>query len=122
MDKISVGMQPTTRGFLSLIAENGRLPELIKICGTFDKLMDAQRGIVSATVTSAEEYTPQRYDEIEKVIKTTYLKPGQSLRLDAEVDPSLLGGFQIRVGDVFMDFSVASEIGKIEKILRANVE
>lgn len=54
MDKISKGMNDTTRGFLMVLAENGRLADLEKVLNTFDRLIDAERGVVKATVTSAE--------------------------------------------------------------------
>ena len=120
LDKISKGMSPTTRGFRGLLAENGRLAVLDKIVGTFQKIMDAERGVVTATVTSAEELSSEQLKTVESQIKSTFLKSGQMLRLDATVDPEILGGLQVQVGDKFLDLSVASQINQITKSLSVN--
>jgi F-type H+-transporting ATPase subunit O len=120
LDKISKGMNPVTRGFLALLAENGRLAELDKIVGTFGKLMDAERGVVTATVTSADELSDDQLKTVEAQIKSSFIKPGQTIRLETSVDPDILGGLQVQVGDKFLDLSVASQINQISKVLGAN--
>mmetsp|Transcript_16006 Transcript_16006/g.20500 ORF Transcript_16006/g.20500 Transcript_16006/m.20500 type:complete len:176 (-) Transcript_16006:269-796(-) len=57
ISKISARMTETTRGFLGVLAENGRLGEVTKIIDTFDQLMKAKQGIVEARVVSAQALT-----------------------------------------------------------------
>jgi F-type H+-transporting ATPase subunit O len=120
LDKISKGMAPTTRGFLGLLAENGRLAELEKVIGTFQRIMDAERGVVTAKVTSADQLSGEQVKTVEGQIKATFLKSGQTLRLETTVDPEILGGLQVQVGDKFLDLSVASQINQITKSLSIN--
>jgi len=120
LDKVSKGMSPTTRGFLALLAENGRLAELDKVVGTFRQIMDAERGVVAATVVSADPLTDDQLKTVEAQIKGSFLKAGQTLRLETREDPEILGGLQVQVGDKFLDLSVASQINQISKALASN--
>jgi len=118
MEKLSKGMGDTTRGFLSVLAENGRLAELPKVMDTFQVLLNAQRGIVEATVTTAEELPSKQAKAIEKAISSGYLESGQKLNLVAKVDPSVIGGLQVQIGNQFLDLSIQSEINKIYNVLK----
>jgi len=117
MDKVSAGMCDTTRGFLNVVAQNNRLGELNKILRSFQLLLNAQRGIVEATVTSSEDLSAKQLKSIEQAISSGYLSDGQSLNLTVKVAPAILGGLQIQVGDKFLDLSVASSINNIQKVL-----
>ena len=116
LDKISKGMNVTTRGFLSLLAENGRLNDLEKVLSTFNKIMDADRGEVTAVVTSADSLSSQETKQVEAQVKSQFAKEG-TLRFLYKVEPAILGGLQIQVGDQYIDLSVDSEINKVSKLL-----
>lgn len=117
MEKVSVGMNDTTRGLLAVLAENGRLVELSKVIDTFDILLSAQRGIVKATVTTSESLAAKQLGGIEKAISAGYLEKGQTLELAVKVEPAILGGLQVQIGDRFLDLSVQSEINNVAKVL-----
>ncbi|GBG30432.1 ATP synthase subunit O, mitochondrial [Hondaea fermentalgiana] len=117
MSKISEGMNDTTRGFLTVLAENGRLNELDKVLDTFQILLNAQRGVVEATVTAAEDLTSKQLKSIEKAITSGYLDKGQSLNLKVKVDEGIVGGLQVQIGDRFLDLSVASQMNGIAKAI-----
>ena len=117
LDKVSKGMNTVTRGFLGLLAENGRLSDLEKILSTFGVLIDADRGVVSATITTAAPLAAEQLETVKKDIKQRFLKGNQTLRLSTKIEPALLGGLQIQVGDKFVDLSVATEINQISQAL-----
>lgn len=121
VEKISKGMNETTRGFLAVLASNGRLADLEKVMSTFGILMNARSGTVEATVTTAEPLAGDALKKIEKNILNSYLEKGQSLKLTTKVDPSILGGLQVKIGERFIDLSVSSKISKYEKLLSAAV-
>lgn len=121
IEKISKGMNDTTRGFLSVLTSNGRLSDLEKVMSTFGILMNARSGTVEATVTTAEPLTPNVLKNVEKSILNSYLEKGQSLKLTTKVDPTILGGLQVKIGERFIDLSVSSKISKYEKLLSAAV-
>merc|ERR1712194_148329 len=97
--KISKGMNDTTRGFLNVLAENGRLPEINKIIGSFNTILNAKRGIVDATVTAAEELSGKQLKTITSAITSGYLEKGQQLKMEVNIDSSIIGGLQVQIGD-----------------------
>ena len=115
--KISKGMNETTRGFLNVLAENGRLPEINKIIGSFNTILNAKRGIVDATVTAAEELSAKQLKTITSAITSGYLEKGQQLKMEVNVDPSIIAGLQVQIGDKFLDLSVNSDIKNLEKVI-----
>lgn len=115
--KISKGMDGSTRGFLTVLAENGRLAELAKVIKTFGLLMDAKRGTVQATVTSASALSKAEVDLVKSQINTMFLTKGNTLNLQVKVNPELLGGFQVQVGDKFIDLSAYSQLNKVTQML-----
>mmetsp|Transcript_16404 Transcript_16404/g.19923 ORF Transcript_16404/g.19923 Transcript_16404/m.19923 type:complete len:211 (+) Transcript_16404:153-785(+) len=117
INKISAKMSDTTRGFLGVLAENGRLGELTKIMSTFDELMKAKQGIVEATVVSAQPLTKRQLKEVEEAVTANHLESGKKLQLNAEVDPSILGGLQLQIADKFLDLSIQSRINKLHQTL-----
>lgn len=50
-------------------------------------------------------------------LAASFLQKGQTLHLDSKVEPAILGGFQVQVGDKFLDLSVATKINNIAKTL-----
>jgi len=105
---------PTTINLMTTLAGNARLSELDKIVNTYSKLMKAKRGIVEATITSAEPLNKNQTDAIQKAMKTQVGK-GKQVMLTSKVDASIVGGLQVQIGDQFLDLSVASKIDAISR-------
>lgn len=93
-----------------LLARRGRLDILPAVAGHFDRLLDRSRGIVAATVTSAAPLSP---DEAKAVGARVHAMTGKQVRLSATVDPDLIGGLIVRVGDQWIDASVR---GRLERL------
>lgn len=93
-----------------LLAQRGRVDRLPDVAAAFRRLLDAERGIVEARVTSAAPLTTDQTQAVEAwVAKTT----GKQVHLSATVDASLIGGLTVRVGDTLMDASVR---GRLERL------
>eukprot|EP00548_Thalassiothrix_antarctica_P004169 CAMPEP_0194146790 /NCGR_PEP_ID=MMETSP0152-20130528/21731_1 /TAXON_ID=1049557 /ORGANISM="Thalassiothrix antarctica, Strain L6-D1" /LENGTH=180 /DNA_ID=CAMNT_0038847397 /DNA_START=166 /DNA_END=708 /DNA_ORIENTATION=- len=105
----------TTLNLMTTLAGNARLNELDKIVSTFSELMKAKRGIVEATITSAESLTKAQTDAIQKAMKAQ-VGEGKQVMLTSKVDPSIIGGLQVQIGDKFLDLSVASKINVISRL------
>mmetsp|Transcript_30401 Transcript_30401/g.97004 ORF Transcript_30401/g.97004 Transcript_30401/m.97004 type:complete len:209 (-) Transcript_30401:25-651(-) len=105
---------PITKNLLLTMASNARLDELEKVAADFGELMKAKGGVVDATVTSAVALTAAQSKAIQKALEGT-LAAGQTISLITEVDPKLLGGLQVQVGDKYMDLSVSSKIASIKR-------
>jgi len=93
-----------------LLDQRGRLTLLPAIAAELTRLLDAMRGVVAATVTSA---APLEKDEIAEIAARLESMTGQTVKLDTAVDPSLIGGLTVRVGDRMIDASVR---GRLERL------
>lgn len=111
---------PTTKAFFGTLAENGRLAETAKINEKFVELMNAHRGEVAAVVTSAEALSKSQLKTLEKSC-ASFLNKGESIKLEARVDPDILGGLTLQVGDRFMDLSISNKINKMHNMLSESV-
>ena len=99
-----------------VLADNGRLLEVEKVLGNFTTLMKAHRKEVSATVTTAEPLDSAQLTSVKDSLKN-FIKGDEKLILDSSVDPSILGGLTVRVGDKFVDLSIIKRINEIKRLL-----
>merc|ERR1712025_484073 len=98
-----------TTNFLASLAENGRLPEMASIIGAFDTIMAAHRGEVICKVTTAKELDPKNMKDLQATLKL-FLKEGETIKLTTAVDPSLIGGMVVVIGDKYVDMSMQAKI------------
>ncbi|KYN15347.1 ATP synthase subunit O, mitochondrial, partial [Trachymyrmex cornetzi] len=103
------GMNPATENLLTLLAENGRLAKLNVIINLYKVLMAANRGEVVCEVITASPLDADIKTKLESTLKRL-LKKGQTALLTTKVDPSIIGGMIISVGDKYVDMSIASKI------------
>jgi F-type H+-transporting ATPase subunit delta len=73
-------------------------------------IVAAQAGMSVATVTSAVPIAPAQLARLEKGLAASY---GRELRINQLVDPELLGGLRVQVGDEIIDGSVASKLSEL---------
>jgi F-type H+-transporting ATPase subunit delta len=93
-----------------LLGQRGRLELLPAVSREFGRLVDQLRGVVAATVTSASPLD----DAQEKAIRARLEEmTGRSIRLTAAVNPDLIGGVTVQVGDQLIDSSVR---GRLERL------
>ena len=96
-----------TMRFLRLMVEKQReelLPETVR---TYAALRDERLNIVEATVKSAQ---PLAHDEADRLRQKLEAQAGKSVRVRMVVDPSLMGGLVVRMGDVVYDRSVSHQL------------
>ncbi|CAF4851864.1 unnamed protein product [Pieris macdunnoughi] len=109
-------MSSNTGNLLSLLAENGRLGKLDAIINAFKIIMAAHRGEVTCEVITAKPLDAGQKQNLEAALKK-FLKGNQSLQLTASVDPSLIGGMVVSIGDRYVDMSVASKVKKYSELI-----
>lgn len=71
-------------------------------------------------VTTARELDAEQKQNLQRVLKA-FLKAGQSIQLSTKVDPSIIGGMVVSIGDRYVDMSVASKIKKYSDIISTPV-
>ncbi|XP_031840013.1 ATP synthase subunit O, mitochondrial [Nomia melanderi] len=112
--KLSVSKE--TANLLGLLAENGRLGKINTIINTFKLLMAATRGEVVCEVTTAKPLDADTKAKLEAALKG-FLQKGETILLTAKVDPSIIGGMIVSVGDKYVDMSVANKIKMYSDII-----
>ena len=103
-----------TLAMLDLIFRNGREQYLPAIARNYIDLYKKEKGIISASITSAAPLTDMARKQIEKIIRDAFKSP---VELVAESNEKLIGGFIIRVDDQQYDASVATNLRKVKKQL-----
>ena len=95
---------------LKLLVQRGRIEDLPRIAEEFRRLDNQRLGIAPARVVSAAPLEPA---EVKALIARLEQMTGGQIELAQEVDPSLLGGLVVRVGDRLIDGSVR---GRLERL------
>ena len=101
-------------GFLRLLAENDRLTVLPEIVGHFERLKNQADDVLDARIDSAYSLTEQ---QLAQVIATLEGKYGRKVKATVSVDPELIGGISIRIGDEVLDTSVRGKLAQLADAL-----
>jgi F-type H+-transporting ATPase subunit delta len=99
-----------TGRFISLMALKGRSNQLPKIIQAFQELLDQERNVMPATITTAVELGAEQRGRIEEQIARM---SGHNVRATYKVDPSLIGGFQALFEDTMIDASIRHQLGRM---------
>lgn len=106
------GADPAVSNFLDLLLENNRMPVIARVRREFDRLWDQANDLLPVIVTSAvelDEAVVQRIgDEIGR-------QTGRRVELTKQVDPSIIGGFVVRVGNAILDASIRNRLERLRK-------
>lgn len=103
--------------YLGLLAENGRLGRLQGIAKAFGEIMSAHKGQVNATVTTAKSLDAAQLKELTAVLQA-FLKKGNTLLLETKVNPALIGGMVVVLGDRYIDLSISSKLNAFTNIVK----
>jgi F-type H+-transporting ATPase subunit delta len=109
--------QAATSKLLGLLARNGRAELLGAVAKAYVDRLESRRGLITATVISAQSLEAKQLAEIEARLAAQY--PGRTFHWNVEVDPSLVAGFKIRIGDRVLDYSLSLKLKELEKQLLA---
>ncbi|CAI2731608.1 unnamed protein product [Schistosoma spindalis] len=105
-----------TKNLFVILAENGRLSKINSVIDKFEQIMTAYRGEVSCTVRTAKPLDKTSENELRNALNG-FLKPGEKLQLTLKVDPSIIGGMIVSIGDRFVDMSIARKIRSLREIM-----
>lgn len=113
MDKLKITGE--VRNFCLLLADKGRLNELPAISSVYAELLDEAQGIKRGVFVSAVKIAEKKKGEIVKQLEDQ-LKA--KLVLDFEVDPDILGGVVLKVGDQVLDASLKAQLSILKETIR----
>jgi ATP synthase F1 delta subunit len=98
--------------FLELLAERHRLPAVFRIRREFDQLWAEENKQLPVTITSAVELDKDTVDDLGKKIQE---QTGQKIDLTANVDPDLIGGLRMQVGNMVYDATIRGRLDKLRR-------
>ena len=104
--------------FITVLVRKGREPLLHQIAAAFEELHREHEGVVICTVTSAVELSDEEHEKVLAITRPRF--PGKTIRLETRIDPSIIGGGIIRVGDLQWDASVRNKLHLIRRKLAEN--
>jgi ATP synthase F1 delta subunit len=102
--------------FLELLAEKHRVPALFRIRREFDELWAEEQRLLEVSVTSAVELDEETVKGIGKKIEE---QTGRRVDLSANVDPDVIGGLVIRVGNMVLDATVRNRLERLRRQVAA---
>jgi F-type H+-transporting ATPase subunit delta len=110
--KVIDGADPAVLNFLELLVEKHRAPALFRIRRAYEELWEHENKLLPVTITSAVELD----DEIAKRIGDQIgEQTGQRVELTKTVDPEIIGGLVLRVGNSILDASIRNRLDNLRK-------
>ena len=109
-------IQPGALRLVNLLVARGRSNDLGRVSEEYVRRLNAHRGVVMATVTSAVPLTPDENAAIRSRVEAMARAP---IELRTEVDPDLIGGLTIQVRDRLLDASIRGRLERMRDQLHA---
>ena len=115
VDRLALGT--TARSFLGLLVDRRRIRALPAIATRLREMADLRRGLTRAEVVTAmplpEEYFEKLQRELERIT-------GRKVALDRKLDPTLICGVLIRIGDTVYDGSLIARLKQLKDTMQPN--
>lgn len=111
-DRIDAGM----RNFVHVLVEADRIVLLPEIRAIFEALRDDAEGVAKATIETALALTPEQTASLTAALEKRF---GKRVEATVRIDPALIGGARITVGDTVIDGSVQGKLDAMAQVLRA---
>jgi F-type H+-transporting ATPase subunit delta len=106
------GAEPMVMNFLEALIERHRMPVIYRIRTEFDLLYDKSNKLLPVLLTSAIELDKATVESLGKRIGE---QTGNEIELSSEVDPEILGGIILRVGNFIMDASIRTRLERLRR-------
>lgn len=110
-----IGLSELTRNFLGVLAGNRRLSALPDMIRAFRAIAAAQRGEVTAEVTSAH---PLSDDQLAALKDKLTARQGRTVKINSSVDPELLGGLVVTIGSQRIDGSIRTRLNSLASAMK----
>jgi F-type H+-transporting ATPase subunit delta len=112
LDKVVTDAEPIFQNFLKLLIDKHRMPAVFRVRRTYDQMWQQENKLLPVEVTSAIELDEQTVKQIgDRIGEET----GQKIELSARVEPDILGGLVVRVGNSIIDSSIRSRLEQLRR-------
>ncbi len=112
LDTALVDADPVVRNFLAVLIENHRMPALFRVRRELDRMWQEENKLLPVQITSAIELDKAVASRIGDEIGR---QTGRKVELTSTVDPDVLGGIVLRVGNSILDASVRTRLERLRK-------
>jgi len=102
--------------FVRVLAENRRLDVLAEIRTQYEALKNQREGVVEAEIYSAFELDQEQFADL---VARLERKTGRQVKARVSIDPALIGGVKVVLGDKVIDGSARAQLGALESALKA---
>ena len=112
LERVLEGADPTLVNFLELLIEKHRTPVIFRIRRIYDSLWEQAHHVLPVQIATAVELDKEVVSKLgDRIAETT----GQKVDLNASVDPAILGGIVLRVGNSILDASIRNRLDNLRK-------
>ena len=112
LHKALTDADPAIVNFLETLLERHRMPVIFRIRAQYQRLWDEENKLLPVEVTSSVELDKEIVQSIgERIGEQT----GQKVELSSRVDPDILGGLVVRVGNFVLDASIRNRLNQLRK-------
>jgi F-type H+-transporting ATPase subunit delta len=112
LEKLIDGADEIFVNFLQALIERHRMPAIFRIRSRYDELWDDENQLLPVQVTSAIELDKETIRSIgDRIGEQTGLK----VELSSDIDPDILGGIVLRVGNFILDASIRNRLNQLRK-------
>jgi F-type H+-transporting ATPase subunit delta len=105
-------VQDLTLQFLAFIDSKRRLNLLVDIAGEWLRLYDETKGYLRATAVTVRPLEKRQMDELTVRLSRRF---GKNVILSTQLDPALIGGMKVHVGDQVLDYSAETQLQRLKK-------
>ena len=112
LDRVVSDADPVILNFLKLLIEKHRMPVLFRIRAIFDALWEEENKLLPVSITSAVEL-----DEavVKQLVDRIAEQTDRTVEVTSQVDPDILGGIVVQVGNSVLDASVRNRLEQLRK-------
>jgi F-type H+-transporting ATPase subunit delta len=112
LQRAVTGASPAFTNFLEALIERHRMPAIFRIRTEFNALWDDARKLLPVQITSAIALGE---DEVKSLGERIGRQVDRQVEVSADVDPAILGGVVLRVGNVILDASIRNRLEQLRK-------
>jgi F-type H+-transporting ATPase subunit delta len=106
------GADESFLNFLNLLIENHRMPVIFRIRQQYERLWEEENRTLPVEITSAVELDEQTTESLGRTIGE---RAGRRVTLSARVDPDIIGGIVLRVGNSILDASIRNRLEQLRR-------
>jgi len=111
-------LDPAVMNFLKVLIENKRMYLLVRMIDMYETFYRAEMGLVVCKVTSSEQLSDSQKMTVKAAMENR-AEPGSTLIMEHSINPALLGGLVVKMGEAVFDYSVSARLDRLQTQLLA---